>query len=132
MSDGRSHLAIWALGGLSVLAIVVGLSFTGGPAQGAKERRDGIRYEDLLSLARCASFAEDREEVLSRQAALCPGEAAKTDPLTGQPYLVQPMPDNRLRLCASFELTQEEAPWRRRDLESWQGDCMIVELAKTP
>lgn len=135
MSDGKPSPAVWGIAGLALLLISVGLTITGGPLQGRSERRDAVRYEDLMRLsqqARCLHGANQLQEgeQLGPTAA-CPDDARHADPYTDQPYRIEALDPQHLRLCASFELTEKEAPWVRQYNQQWQGDCVVVELAES-
>ncbi|MBC9245369.1 hypothetical protein H4P12_01270 [Paracoccus sp. 11-3] len=131
MSDGKQSLAVWGIAGLALLAIGLGLTITGGPLQGRKERRDAVRYEDLMRLAQQARCLHDADQLRGTGLGpvdACPDDVRAADPYTHQPYQITAVAPQHLRLCASFELTEDEAPWVRQYNQQWQGDCVVVEL----
>lgn len=131
MSRGRQSLVVWIIAGLAFFAIGAGLAITGGPLQGRKERRDMVRYQDLTRLSQqaiCLFGANELQGTQIGSTDTCPDDARLLDPYTQEPYRIEALDPRHLRLCASFELAEKEAPWVRRYSPQWQGDCLVVEL----
>ena len=127
--QGRASIGIAVL---ALVAVVLGLVLGGGPIQARKERRDETRLDDLTRLARhvdCLAVQDDRIVMPTdfAETSGCPGPVRMADPYTGVAYRIEPLPENRYRLCADFELPPEENRPRwspaRRD-----GDCVVQDL----
>ena len=92
---------------LVVVAVAMGLYFTGGPERGRMEKRDQERQRDLRSLQRHVTcLAETEGKTLPTS--LSDGESCSlnpypTDPVTGEAYRYERIDDTSYRLCASFE-----------------------------
>jgi hypothetical protein len=87
-------------------AIVAGVWTVGGPAQGAAERRDNTRADDLRRLVRlvdCQARSEGRLPARLEASAACATTANLADPSTGAPYRYEVVPPFGYRVCADFE-----------------------------
>ncbi|MBW3243540.1 hypothetical protein KUV57_12780 [Epibacterium sp. DP7N7-1] len=109
LSDGRpSRKAPEALACLSVLAILAGLTITGGPAEGRAEVRDAQRRSDISALSiQAQCLARDGFSVPPiGVSSSCPNLPPLNDPLTGDPYGITTKEDGTLRVCAIYESRQ--------------------------
>jgi hypothetical protein len=87
-------------------AIVAGVWTVGGPAQGAAERRDNTRIDDLRRLSRlvdCEARSEGRLPARLEASAACGSTANLADPYTGAPYRYEIVTPTSYRICADFE-----------------------------
>lgn len=96
------------LGALAVgAAVVLGVWATGGPMQGRAERRDEVRFQDLLSLKEqvdCLADAANRTlPARLEETDLCLIADRYVDPFTGEPYVYKRVSATGFRLCAEFE-----------------------------
>lgn len=126
---GMQRWATWAIAALAVLAIVGGLILSGGPGRGRLERRDAIRMDDLNRLSsHIGCLADGRGQMPSEldETSGCPGPIRRMDPFTDAAYRIEPLEDDKYRLCAGFELEPEPSRhWQRRD-----GDCIVFALPR--
>lgn len=129
--QGRASVALAVL---AVVAIVLGLILGGGPLQARMERRDETRLDDLMRLSShidCLAIKADAVVMPTDFATTdgCPGPVRMADPYTDAPYRIEPLAENRYRLCADFELSDDENRPRwvpaRRD-----GDCVVRDLPR--
>ncbi|MFV0384209.1 hypothetical protein [Paracoccus sp. (in: a-proteobacteria)] len=133
LSRGRDW-ATMAITGLAVVAIVGGILVAGGPVQGRAERRDDLRRSDLNMLeSQLRCLARERRllsvEIATTEA--CPATPSLTDPVTGQPYRIEQIDAENLRLCASFEIPPSRDPARRDGMGHFDDQgCMVMMMQK--
>ncbi|TRW97320.1 hypothetical protein FNJ84_07310 [Paracoccus sp. M683] len=131
-AKGWATMAITALG---VMAIAGGILIAGGPGQGRAERRDDMRRSDLWALQTqliCLASEKGRLDAVVETTAACPDAPNLTDPVTGEPYRIEVIDDENLRLCAIFEVPQPD----NRPRYDGQGGfddtgCMVMNLPKS-
>lgn len=132
-----SGWATWALAGLAICAVGAGLAVTGGPMQGRREARDAVRQRDLMAIwaqAQCRVRAGEALDGDVSANAVCPDAPRLSDPYTEQPYLIEVVDSNSLRLCAGFEVASEKRRqgWSNpADLHDSDG-CLLRHLAPNP
>lgn len=131
-SKGWATAAIAALG---VAAIAGGILIAGGPGQGRAERRDDARRSDLWALQAqldCLAREKGRLDVDVEPTAACPSKPRRVDPITGEIYRIEPIDDENLRLCATFELPPAGNLPRYAGQGSFDDKgCMVMNLPKS-
>ncbi|MCQ0971822.1 hypothetical protein MLD63_15475 [Paracoccus sp. TK19116] len=130
MARAAQGWATAAISALAVVAIAGGIMIAGGPAQGRAERRDDQRRVDLSEIEnqlRCLSM-EARAFVTDPTATeSCPDIPQRADRQTGEAYRIEPIDDENLRLCATFETAPDRArgPFNR---EFDDQGCRVVNI----
>lgn len=134
MGPGKGW-ATHAITALGVAAIIGGFLIAGGPGQGRAERRDDMRRADLWALQAQLSCLARETGVLEptvRATAACPATPSLADPITGEPYRIEPIDDENLRLCARFELPGVEGNARYAPMNEIDAQgCMVMNLPKS-
>jgi len=107
----RDMILPGAIAGLAVVAVVAGLSLTGGPARGKAEQRDQARLaalRDAHELVECLARTNNRTlpEVLEADAS-CPDVEVLNDPYTGTPIRFERLDETRYLLCPDLELPDD-------------------------
>ena len=120
-----------ALIGLSFAAVVLALWTVGGPGQARAERRDQARMNDLHSLAQHVICLHRQGLGAGDRADICPETARRPDPLTGEPYRVERVSDEAVRVCAAFETRMTGQWWANRDDFDPQTGCLVVRMHDT-
>jgi len=98
--------AILAMAAMVVLALVAGIISVGGPMQGALEKRDDARFQDLMSLRNQIDCVRETDGALPETlepTSDCDYGADSVDPITGEPYTYEVIDPETIRLCAGFE-----------------------------
>ncbi len=129
MTD-RSFIGRAGLAGLSVVALMLALWASGGPAAGQREARDATRFDDLQALADLGLCLAEEDgalpDILRRDPACAP-DPRRADPFTGAEYVYERLSATGFRLCATFERPDALTVWdgsiRRFDPDS---GCLII------
>lgn len=100
-----------AIAGLAVVAVVTGLTLTGGLARGKAEQRDQARLTALNNakgLVECLSQRNDRTvpETLTTAEACDPLDVLN-DPYSGTPVRFERLSSTRYQLCPQLELPDD-------------------------
>ena len=106
MAERARGWATTAITLLGVAAITGGILISGGPGQGRAERRDDQRDSDLQALEQQIICLAQERKVLSAEIATtepCPDTPRTSDPSTGEPYRIEQIDAENIRLCAKFE-----------------------------
>ncbi|MBU3030275.1 hypothetical protein [Paracoccus marinaquae] len=127
-AKGGATVSIAAMG---IGAILGGVLIGGGPGQGRAERRDEMRRSDLWALeAQLDCLARKRGSLDARieTTAACPDQPQLTDRETGEPYRIEQIDDENLRLCASFEIARGEGEIIRAGENFDAEGCRVMNL----
>lgn len=112
MAERRQTIAVIAILGVAALLIVTALIVTGGPVHARKEHRDTMRRSDLMAIKHYAQcMVRTDQDALPKALAAVPGCGKlprQHDPFTNVDYHYEVLDPTTLRLCAGFELSQEE------------------------
>ncbi|MCC5988913.1 MAG: hypothetical protein JJT95_14630 [Pararhodobacter sp.] len=125
------RFASLALIGLAVVMIALGVWTVGGPEQARAERRDQQRMNDLSSLAHHLACLHRQGLEPDGRAAACPEAARRTDPLTGEPYRVDEVSEEFVRVCARFETRLSRHWWVGREDFDTETGCLVLTLRDT-
>lgn len=117
-----------ALIGLASVMIVLSLWTVGGPEQARAERRDQARMNDLQSLAQHLTCLHRLGLGIDEQSDACPESARRSDPLRGEPYRVEVVSGDVVRLCADFETRLPSQWWSNRDDFNDDTGCLVVTM----
>jgi hypothetical protein len=122
------RMASLALIGLAVAMIALGVWTIGGPEQARAERRDQQRMNDLHSLAHHLACLHRQGLEPGDRSEACPESARPTDPRTGEPYQVEAVTDDFVRVCAHFETRLSRQWWAGRDDFDADTGCLVVRM----
>jgi hypothetical protein len=117
-----------ALIGLAAVMIVLALWTVGGPEQARAERRDQVRMNDLQNLAHHLMCLRRLGLGVDEQSDACPEGARRTDPLSGEPYPVEAVSGDVVRLCADFETRLPGQWWADRDDFNPSTGCLVATM----
>lgn len=120
------RIASFALISMAVAAIVLALVAVGGPGQARAERRDQTRMNDLHSLGQHITCLHRLGLGPDDSAPLCPENARRADPLTGEPYRIAMVADEGVRVCAVFETRAIGAWWSGSDDFDRDSGCLVI------
>lgn len=102
-----------AIAGLAVVAVVAGLSLTGGPARGKAEQRDQARLKALYKahdLVECLAKHNDQtlpDRLIANPS--CDPLNVLNDPYSGTPVKYETWHGRMYRLCPELELPEDQA-----------------------
>jgi hypothetical protein len=137
LSLARTRVTVAVSGAVVAAVAALGLWQFGGPAEGRREQRDGLRLQHLHAIAEAilchahegADPARPTGLAALTEACLAPGQAAAlVDPAGGAGYPIDyPEPDVA-RVCADFERPAGVARSASRRFDPESG-CLTVGLA---
>lgn len=113
---------------LTAIMIAGALWTVGGPEQARAERRDQTRMNDLQSLGQHLICLHGEGLGIGDRSDACPDAARRLDPLTGEPYRVQVVSDDVIRLCADFETRLSRQWWAGHNDFDPDAGCLVVRL----
>lgn len=122
------RMASLALIGLAVAMIALGIWTVGGPEQARAERRDQQRMSDLNSLAHHLACLHRQGLEPDDRAEACPEAARRTDPRTDEPYRVDAISEEVVRVCARFETRLSRQWWAGREDFDAETGCLVARL----
>ena len=101
------RFAVWALAGLAVVLVGIGLYQVGSPGQARMDRRDEVRVRDLKALSGCISNMSDESYAalpsdLTEQLG-CDRPKLMIDSVTGQPFKLERLTGRYFKVCATME-----------------------------
>jgi hypothetical protein len=116
-----------ALIGLTVGLIVLALWTIGGPEQARAERRDQERMNDLHSLAQHLICLNRQGLEPGDRSEACPDAARRpNDPLADDPYRVEAVSEEFVRVCANFETGLTGHWWGNSNDFDLETGCLTV------
>jgi len=106
-----NRVAAWVSAAAVLIAVIAGFIISGSPSERRLERLDERRVSDLKQLSWAVdAYRDQRGDLPDDLMELVDGRRLSqlpVDPVTRLPYAYQPLPPDRYRLCAIFELASE-------------------------
>lgn len=113
---------------LTVAVAAAGVWTVGGPGQARAERRDQERMTDLNSLARHLACLHRQGLEPGDSSDACPTTARRTDPRSNEPYEVQAVTDDFVRVCASSRHSYRGTGGRAASTSTQKPDALLRPL----